>query len=189
MLAGSAAEAGAQAAPRLGLRDLPFFGVGYVANAPNLFLGVGGYVVLDVLGGLGVYVDTKWDNSTPADESRFVRGLTPLEAEEEFGDVFFREHTSWSSLSAAVVRPVSDELALYLGGGRGRERRFAEYYDDTHNRGELGYYIVDDAEGSGDRLNVMGGGMLRLTPRLLLHVGGETAPIGMTVGVSIRLGG
>ena len=44
------------------------FGVGFVANAPDAVLGVSAYVLLPAAGGVGLYVDAKFDNANPSSE-------------------------------------------------------------------------------------------------------------------------
>ena len=58
------------------------FGIGYVANAPSQMVGVGGYVLLPVYGGLGLYVDVKGDIDDPSGDRAFDGSRTAEEVEK-----------------------------------------------------------------------------------------------------------
>lgn len=180
---GLSGTAEAQSALR-GFEGESILGIGYVANPPSLLLGVSGIAVASR--GFGLYVDAKFATDDPEGWSRYNPNLTRSEAIASFPDQNLRQHTHWRSFNAALVHTFSDELLLYAGGGLARERVYTEFYDDSHARGELGYYVVTDEEGTGDRVNALGGAMLRLTPRILAQVGGELQPVGMTFGLVFR---
>lgn len=173
-----------------GLEHVPRIGVGYVANAPSIFTGLAAWGVFDVLGGLGLYVDTKYDFDTPAEESDFVSDLTLAEVEAAPGQTFHFDESGWWSANVALVRPVSPELMLYLGGGYAHEDRYLRYADPTEQvvEGQQGWYWVHDAEASGARLNVLGGAFFRLGQNLVLQFGFDTKPSGLSVGASYTVG-
>lgn len=163
------------------------FGVGYVANAPEMMAGGAGYVILPVLGGVGLYVDAKFDLSSPEDEDNFDPGLTAQDVDDELGDEFIDNASSWRSFNAAVVRPLTPSLMMYAGAGYVQETAYREYHDDTGTRGLAGYYWVESPDEDATRVNVLIGMFLRLTPWVNAQFGVESAPRGATVGASITL--
>jgi hypothetical protein len=177
----------AQGTPRSeGFDELPRIGVGYVANAPNMLLGAGAYFVADAVGGLGLYVDFKRSTSSPRDESDFIDSLTVADADDLGHEQNFDE-AAWWSVNGALVRPVTPELMLYLGAGYTNEEVYYRYSTDDPDFGSFGRYWVADEEGSGGRVNVMGGAFLRIGRRLALQFGLELKPRGFTVGGSYSL--
>ena len=174
-------------APTEGFGNMPRLGIGYVTNSPEMFSGVGGYVVLDVLGGLGLYVDGKLGLNSPAGEVDYVDSLTVRDVDGAPGMNLELEESGWWSVNAAVLRPISPELMLYLGGGYAYDTRFRRYRDASMELGTFGYYWVRDEEASGGRLNVLGGAFFRMSESLALQFGAEMEPPGFTVGLSYSL--
>lgn len=167
----------------------PSLGVGYVVNAPHMFLGFSGQVVLPRWGGVGLYVDAKFDLESPAGEPGYEPDLTPEEA-EQLGDEERLEEGSWRSFNAALLRPLSPGLTVYAGAGYARRDSYRKYFDSSRERGLLGLYWVADEEASGSEVNFLGGAFFRISRTLQLQFGVESAPLGMTVGgvFSIPLG-
>lgn len=170
-----------------GFEDLPRIGVGYVTNAPNMFLGVSAYYVADYLGGLGVYVDFKRSTSSPRNEADFIDSLTVSDVDGLPGHEREFEEETWWSVNGALVRPISPELMLYLGAGYTEEEIYYRYNSDDPDLGSFGRYWIADEEASGGRLNVMGGAFLRISRRIALQFGLEMQPRGFTVGGSYSL--
>lgn len=165
----------------------PVFGIGYVANAPDLLAGGAGYVILPVLGGLGLYVDAKFDPDTPRDDDAFEPDLTARQVEDELGDAYQDSESSWRSFSAALVRPVTPSLMLYGGLGYTSESVYRKYHDDTETRGLAGLYWVEAPDEDSSTINVLAGMFLRMTRHLNAQFGVESAPRGLTVGLSVVL--
>ncbi|UCC84105.1 MAG: hypothetical protein JSW46_04015 [Gemmatimonadota bacterium] len=166
---------------------VPHWAVGYVVNAPTQLVGFGGVTFGPHLAGWGVYVDAKFTLDSPKGESNFDPSLTPEEVENLWGDLVFEERSIWTTVNIALVRVVSDGVALYAGGGYSHEDAYIRYFDETGERGEFGWYWVKDDNASGDRVNLMVGAWLRLLPRMMVQFGGETNPPGATVGLTIVL--
>jgi hypothetical protein len=154
--------------------------VGYVANAPHQLVGAGTLLVSPSLRGWGVYADAKLSSGSPGGDPTLA-SLAPVEA-EALGDQFFRNRSAWISVNLAAVRPVSRELALYIGGGISRESAYAQYRDPSGERGHLGHYWVEDVERSRVHPNVIGGAFFRIGDRLAIQFGAEAAPAGFSAG-------
>ena len=164
------------------------FGIGYVANAPDVLGGVSGYVVLPVLGGLGLYIDAKFDVDSPARDDTFISTLTDTEVEEQVAGVEFVDALdSWQSLNVALLRPVTPALMLYAGAGYATRTRYHEYRDPDGELGQLGFFSVEVPGDEWKTVNVLFGGFLRLSRWLDFQFGLETKPRGFTVGASLRL--
>jgi hypothetical protein len=170
------------AAPAADLRETAYIGVGYVANAPNLFIG-GSLSVVPRPGLPGLYLDLKTTYDPPSSHPYYLPDIT-VEQAEAFGDVLFRTGESWTSVNVALVWPVHGEMAVYGGGGLTRESAFREYQDLEEERGRSGYYWIDDRAASGDYLNLLGGIFFQAGRRLLFQFGAELRPPGATVGAT-----
>lgn len=183
----AAVPALAQGPPRsAGFDALPRIGVGYVTNAPNMFLGGSAYFVADYRGGLGLYVDYKRSTSSPRSDPDFIDSLTVARADDLGHERDFDEF-GWWSVNGALVRPISPELMLYLGAGFTHEDVYYRYRSDDPDLGSFGRYWIADDAASGGRLNVMGGAFLRMTRRVALQFGLELEPRGFAIGGSYSL--
>lgn len=179
------APAAAQRAPG------PIFGVGYTANAPRLLGGGSAWAVFPAFHGLGLYLDVKLSLDSPGDnEQEFLPGTTAAEMEEAHPLHIYRvSQDSYTSYNAAIMKAITDELILYLGGGWVAQTRYLRYYDEEEEFGNFGFYWVEDPPASGTGPNFMGGTMLRLGRHLRIQFGGETRPAGFTVGVALNYPG
>lgn len=180
-LAGVAvASAQDPAAPNLAL---PRWMVGYVANAPHQFLGGAVAVLPRRLAGWGFYADAKTSTQSPADDESYIRDLTREEAETQFGDAFLNERNVWLSFNFAVIRAFQqDAVLLYAGGGASHQSPFAEFFDASGERGVFGHYWVSDPGREAWRPNLMAGMFSRVARRVVIQIGVETMPRGVTVG-------
>jgi hypothetical protein len=158
----------------------PTLAIGYVANAPTLFRG-GGVVLLNPRL-VGFFADVKVSGQSPADRSNFEAAWTPHQA-NEVGDWLFARESSWLTINGGLTRVLTPELAVYGGLGLVRRRAFEEYVDVANDRGEHGYYWVEDEALSGNYLNVLGGALIRGGNRIMFQVGVELLPAGATLGV------
>lgn len=168
--------------------DHTHFGIGYIANAPDLMSGVGAYFVIPKLGGIGLYVDAKFDVKNPSDSPEFDSSLTADDVPNEVeGASYIESESSYRSFNVAVVRPVSPFLMVYAGGGLAHRTRYAEYEDPRQTHGRGGVFWVESPSEEEDRVNLMIGMMMRVGPRITSHFGFETQPRGITAGLSLRL--
>jgi hypothetical protein len=165
------------------------FGIGFVANAPSQMVGVGGYVLLPVLGGIGLYVDGKGDIDSPAEDRAFEEGLTAADVENDpryAGTRFLEDETSWRrNYNVALVRPVNPFLMVYGGAGISQGEGYTLY---DVPQGDVGRALwVRDPRGDENRVNFMVGLILRVVPSISSQLGFETQPRGFTAGLSLRL--
>ena len=165
----------------------PRFGVGYVANMPNQFAGVSAHFISGFMGGLGLYVDAKFDTSSPEDEEGFEPDLTAAEVDDQFADQRFHSEASWRSVNVALMRPIAPQFVVYAGAGIANGKQYHEYIDVEGNRGVEGFYWVHDEEESGSEVNLLGGAMFQLTRNIAFQVGVESQPVGFSVGASYLL--
>jgi len=165
------------------LLNSSYVGVGYVANAPNAFLG-GSVLGIAQRPRLGVYIDFKTTHASPEGEG-FEPDLTPDDA-RGFGDHPLATREKFVSGNLAVVRPLSREIAAYVGAGLTQTTEYLEFEDQDQMRGRQGFYWVREPERPRD-LNLLGGVFLHAGPHLLLQVGAETQPRGLTVGGVLAL--
>ncbi|HEX9693273.1 MAG TPA: hypothetical protein VGA22_14360 [Gemmatimonadales bacterium] len=170
------------------LKNSSHVGVGYTAHIPTNFLGFSAlYVTPKLLGGFGVYIDARFETRSLTDDPGYLPGVTVQEAEVTNADFLFEQSSEWSTVDVGLVYAVSQELAVYGGAGYTRERHYREYWDASETLGNLGFYLVDDPAASGNRVNVIGGALIRLTRYTLFQLGLGSKPPGATVGVMLVL--
>ncbi len=165
------------------------FGFGYVGNAPDAVAGGMAYVLVPKWGGIGVYVDAKFDGSNPSGERGYDANYTSARlANEVDGANFVKTEESWRSFNIGVVRPLTPSFLAYVGGGLARTTSFDLFNVPlTTPVGLGGTAWVEDPEATETRANFMFGIMMRVTSRITTQFGYETQPDGLTVGASLRL--
>lgn len=173
------ADAAAQWGPRVG--------IGYVVNAPNQYVGASAHVLTRALGGLGLYVDGKFTVPSARDKDNFQEEWTAQYVDDNFGDIPFTTDEQHRSFNAALMRPVTPELILYAGAGLTERAAFVEYRDETGERGNLGFYWVEDPDQKATGLNVLGGAFFRIGRNVALQFGAEAEPRGLTIGASYSI--
>lgn len=168
--------------------DGPQFGLGYVANAPDQMAGASAYVILPVLGGLGVYVDAKADVDSPSEDVAFRPDLTGAEVRSSpdfTGARFLNQEFSFRSVNVALLRPINPGVSIYAGAGLAWGENYKLYEQII---GDEGFALwVADPEFDETRTNLLVGLVLRISSVLSSQVGYETEPRGFTAGVSLRL--
>ncbi len=165
----------------------PRFGIGYVADAPEEMAGGSTYVIVPWAGGIGLLVDAKFDIENPSDLRGYDPNVTADYVENIVGGRYIRREGSWWSLDAAVVRPLSPYLMVYVGGGMAHRTLFRLYQVDTGTGVGVGGVVwAEDPRAEETRVNLMTGLLLRLSPWITTHFGIETQPRGFTVGASLR---
>jgi hypothetical protein len=165
------------------------FGIGYVANAPDAVAGGTAYVLLPRAGGIGFYVDAKFDVSSPSKELGYNPDVTATQVENESsGAEFIKFEESWKSFNVGLMRPLTPSLVAYAGGGIAKATRFDLYQVSLNDPLGLGGIVWAKNPDEGEtRLNVMVGVLMRITRRVSTHFGYETQPSGMTVGITLRI--
>lgn len=164
------------------------FGLGFVGNAPDAIVGGSGYVVLPRGGGIGFYVDAKFDLESPSGERGYDPDVTVEEVEGVHGGDFVKSESSWRSFNAAIIRPVTPFLMVYGGGGAAFRTRYSLFnVSQTGGVGIGGLVWAEDPREEETRINLMAGMIMRLTSNVSTHFGLETQPRGLTVGASLRL--
>jgi hypothetical protein len=167
------------------MRNSARVGIGYAVNIPNTFVGFTALgMTPKLLGGAGVYADVKFTTSARSSDPYYLSDVSVQQAEITFGDQFFQEKSDWLSVNFALVYAIHPEVALYGGAGYTRETNYREYFDNTQTRGELGFYWISDPEASGNRVNVLGGAFIRMGQYVMLQLGVEAQPKGVTVGLT-----
>lgn len=182
----------ATASPALAqVDDSPgMLGVGYVANAPQMLLGGTVWAVIPGLNGWGIYLDAKMDPEDPIGDGVLFSNMTRADVDEQWpSDLEFVSDERWRGFSVAAMKQLSDEMVLYAGGGYSEETVYQQYFDSQENRGVLGWYWVEDPDESRSGLNLVVGGMLRIAESVRIQFGGETVPMGFTIGLSYVFGG
>jgi hypothetical protein len=187
LLAALAAPAAAQGYAPPPLRH-PQFGIGYVANLPDVQVGGGAYALLPRWGGIGLYVDAKFGVGGPSGELGYDASVTAADIENDLGGSFVKAESTWWSVNAALMRPLSPYFTVYVGGGVAHETSYRLYNVELGSDVGVGGVVwARDPRGDQYRPNLLVGMVTRLTARLSAHFGYETQPDGVTAGLSLRL--
>lgn len=169
-------------------QDAPLaYGFGFVANGPRQFAGVSVHFLVPGLYGLGIYADAKFDPTSDTRDGVLLAGVTHTQATAEFGDQWFRDEQRWTTINVALLYAVTEELRVYLGGGPTFRDGFTEYHDEMMERGDRGFYWIEDPDHTETLVNVMGGAFFRIAPGLFVQFGLESQPRGYTVGLTLSL--
>ncbi|MCJ7627113.1 MAG: hypothetical protein MUO50_01875 [Longimicrobiales bacterium] len=162
------------------------WGIGFVGNVPDAIAGAAGYIVVPRLGGIGIYLDAKFDVDDPSDDRGFDPRVT-VDQVEGLGGAEVKSESSWWSVNAAFVRPVSPFLMIYVGAGYAHRKVYGLYNVDPSGEVGLGGVVWAESPGKEEkRLNLMAGIMMRLTSRVTSQFGFETRPQGVTAGATLR---
>ena len=170
-------------------------GLGYTGNAPDALLGASAYVLVPRIGpldgGIGLYVDFKFDYETPEDNREFNSALTVQELlsdpTRERAD-YLDSESAFRSVNLAVVRPLTPYLMAYVGGGIAMLTRYERFnLDQNDEAGVGGLVVVENPERDETRGNLMVGILMRLSSLITTQFGFETQPQGLTFGGSLRL--
>lgn len=165
------------------MRTVTYTGAGYSGNLPDVLTGVG---VFHVMGGrgLGLFANGHMTFDSPADDPFFIEGRTPTEAANEGHIGAVREREVFRSASIGLIRPFDPELALYAGIGFTRQRVYEEWEDEEREiGGEFGHYWVEDPGEERDGVNFTAGLFVQAGRHLFFRIGGETFPLGGSLGV------
>ena len=170
------------------LRSSSTLGVGYVLSVPNTYVGFSLLgIAPKILGGLGLYADVKFSHDSPEGGAEFRDDIEVEDSEFTYGDQLFERRSTWLMADLALAYAVSDELALYFGGGYARKKHYCNYFDNSLTRGFEGFYWILDDEDSGDRVNIIGGMLIRAAPHFVVQTGFDGSPRGVSVGVMFTL--
>lgn len=164
------------------------FGVGFVGNAPDAIVGGGAYVIFPKFGGIGLYVDAKFDPSNPTGERGWDASVTSAEVANDIGGDYIKTEASWQSFNVALVRPFSPTIIAYAGAGVAKSTSY-DLYNVALDSG-VGYGGVvwaEDTEREETKVNVLFGVITRISRRISAHFGYDTQPSGLTVGFSLRM--
>lgn len=95
-------------------------------------------------------------------------------------------YQEWHILNLALVRALSAESAIYLGGGMARKSVLQEFGDNSDPPlSRTGFYFVEDADESGWDPNLVAGVILRGGERVGFATGFETITQTITLGILI----
>lgn len=194
LLAGAGSIA-AQVAPTFerGIRTA----IGYTGVLPDALLGAG---ALHRLEGTpwGGFAEVKTTSGSVTGDRDYcpagarppvVEACTIAAVEARWNDIPLRDVDEYLLVNAGVLRVLTEELALLVGGGLARPRRIREYAENINRElgeeprvSEFGVYFAPEDENPGWTPQLVVGALFRAGPRFLLRVGYETAPGGMSLG-------
>jgi len=175
-LPSESAEAQSEGAP-----ILPFSSfVGYSANLPDQVVGFSYGEILHQR--WGIYIDVKISVGVPGSASSDYREDMTVVIAEALGHTWQAEKTGYFSLNLGTTRWMGSRLAVYGGLGLCAVQPYSQYHDPSGLFGPEGGYWIDTKEQS-IRTNLMLGALYPVSSRILLQLGVETLPRGITVGL------
>ncbi|TVP74660.1 MAG: hypothetical protein EA352_10290 [Gemmatimonadales bacterium] len=162
-------------------------GIGYTGVVDSALLGAGVIHMLgpDRFGGnWGLFSDFKMRTNSLTGDPYFYEDWTPRFVEENFNDRFVKDEDEFVIFNAGVIRSLTPELALLLGAGAANRNRISEYFDlsPERERSDVGSYFVEVPDESGWEASAVVGALVRLGPGVVIRLGYETAPGGLSFG-------
>ena len=167
-------------------------GIGYSGAIPHAELGVGAFHF--VRSRVGVFAEAKMTVGTLKDHVYYCPpAITTCDVSwvmSERNDLHVRSKSEWRAFNAGAVYGLTRELAIFLGAGAAREKRFDEFFDDATDEEqervtEDGSYYVPDSAHSGWRVQFVSGVAFRAGPRLAARFGFESAVKGASISLYI----
>lgn len=189
LLLAHAGGVGAQEAARRTFPEGIRTGIGYAAVVPEVMAGASAWHLLGS-GRFGVFADVKASVPDLARDGDFcpeaVGTCTIRDVDERHVDVKLRDVSQYRMLNAGVMITAGPEIAFLLGGGvarRSRYREYAEVVDDIElvSTDDGTYWVPFDPASEWGAQAVVGV-LMRLSGRVVVRFGYETAPGGMSVG-------
>ena len=160
-------------------------GVGWAVVLPDAFLGVGGFHLLG-RSNWGAYADGKRTHSSRTSDKQYLKHLTVASVEAQLQSHRRREVARWEEwlfLNLALVRAITPQLALILGGGAAKKLTIQEYLDPTEERlTDSGFYYVRDDADSGWRPNAVVMALIQSTEQVGITAGFESSPKSLSLG-------
>jgi len=161
------------------LMDGNHFFVGYVVNIPTEYFGV--VFLYTRSKAIGFFLDAKL--SLPGEPDPYYSTITKWEAEVFYGDPKIGNRSTYFTTNIALTWVFSKRFGLYAGLGYTIFTKYNQYDDLTNILGDTYWIKVDEKEG----LNFLGGLMFIFIEDIASHVGLETNPFGVTVGIDFKL--
>lgn len=166
------------------LREAPFLGAGYTGSFGAAIAGGGISRIWNGIG-LGLLLEGRMTPDNPRGSPEFSETLTLVDARLTYMDAEIERREVHRSASLSVIRPLTGDLALFLGPSISRHRSYIQFADESQERGIDGVYWIEDPEGDGTSMGVVGGLLFRLGSSALFQIGGATMPKGMVAGFQI----
>ncbi len=164
--------------------------VGWAASIPDAILGAGAFHMFGA-GRWGLFAEAKIPHDSKRRSPDFRGDLTLARVLEEFepeARIPVRRYEEWRVLNLSLVRSVSTQSALFLGGGLARKSELREFGDNTDPPlTRTGFYFVEDEDASGWHPNLVVGALLRGGERIGFSTGFELATQAITLGILIVL--
>jgi hypothetical protein len=153
---------------------------------PEALVGVGAFHILPG-GNWGLFADTKFSRGSKEDEPYFLADQKAADLEATL-PVFRRNHIKaygdWLFVSGGIIRALSREVAIMLGGGMVERTVIREYFDETDQApSPSGFYFVRDERDSGWYMNGNAGVLMRAGQNLVWSIGFEARPRSLSAGV------
>ncbi len=157
-------------------------GLSWVMNVPaKEYAGLSLYRVYP--GKIGWFGEVKFGRTLTWRTSDYYENISISEA-EGWGDRLLKNDTVYDTYSAGITYVVNPGLFLYSGVGYTDSRSYRQYHDDLGILGDNGDYWVDGTKG-GSSTNVLVGAMIRASERTVFHIGYDTSPSGLNLGIGM----
>ena len=153
---------------------------GYSANLPDQEMGFSYGEILDQR--WGIYIDVKISIGVPGSASSDYREDMTVAIAEELGHMWQAEKTGYFSLNLGTTRWLGSRLAAYGALGLCAVQPYSQWDDPTGLFGPEGGYWIDTKKQS-IRANLMVGALYPVSSRILLQLGVESLPRGLTIGL------
>lgn len=134
-------------------------------------------------GKIGWFAEAKIGRTFSWRTSDYYENISISEA-EGWGDRLLKNDAVHDTYSAGITYVVNRGLFLYSGVGYTASRSYRQYHDDLGILGDNGDYWVDGPNG-GSSTNMLVGLIIRAKERTVFHVGYDTSPSGLNLGIGM----
>ncbi len=155
--------------------------LGYSGNFPDQELGFVYGRIRDQQ--WGFYIDVKVSIGVPGSASSDYYEDITVSIAEALGHTQRAEKTGYFSLNMGITRRLGRRLAVYGGLGLCGVQPYRKYHDPSLMFGSDGEYWIDGAE-QAVRTNLMLGALYPASSSILVQLGVETLPVGLTIGLA-----
>lgn len=189
LLLASAGAVATQQAPRRTFESGMRTGIGYTAVMPDAMAGIGAWHLFGS-GRLGAFADAKLSHpDLTKDEEYCPPAISPCTAATVRAtrpEIWLQDKDQFLIVNAGLVINATPEISFLAGAGPVRRARYTEFASIALDPDEFitnsGAYWVPEAPRTVWEVQAVVGMLMRLSGRIVVRFGYETAPGGMSAG-------
>jgi len=155
------------------------FFMGYTVNIPTEYFGLS--ILYTRPKTVGFIVEAKL--SLPGKPEPYYSTITQWEAEVFYGDPKLGSRETYLTTNIGLTYTFSKRFGFYSGMGYTIYTEYNQYDDPTNILGDTYWIEVNEING----FNFLGGFLIGLIKNVASHIGLETNPFGITLGLDFKI--